>query len=223
MRALPLVLLMLGCGDPPDAPAGEGTDDADAATEAPPDAATDASLPGDVAVDATHEADGAAAVFYDDDFPAGPVDRAGRPAVTLGVLEDEDLDAYNQNHATAEWGRRWTEPIADGLRVTDGLNGVVGDTLLPPEGMAVVLSREYILLNAAAPYAAEGFLDRELLFGFQLSPEEASGGGRSLSQDVVDVMLRYTAGPPATGDRWDCVEANDAPLRDVFPYVAPPH
>ncbi len=179
------------------------------------------------ALDAAHDArirsDVLPRGFYDDDFPPGPVDRAGRPAVTFGALSVDELDAYNQDHANLEWAGRWTDRITAGLTVLDGLNGREGDSLLPPGGLAVVFVREYLLINVSKPYAAEGFLDRELVLGFLLDDAEATSGGRSLSEDVTDEILDVMVGEPQAADSWDCVDANDVPLRDVFPYVAPPH
>lgn len=179
--------------------------------------------PTDAAQDAASRSDVLARGFYDDDFPPGPVDRAGRPAVTFGLLDDAALDAYNQDHANLEWPARWTDRVAAGITALDGLNGREGDSLLPAGGLAVVFVREYLLIDVSKPYAPEGFLDRELVFGFLLDEAEATSGGRSLEEDVTDAILDVMVGAPQAGDRWDCVDENDVPRRDTFPYVAPPH
>ena len=199
-RLLFLCLVSWGCADPAGTPAlGGGRDAAaDVAAPLPVDAGRPEASPVDVGGLAdgpvADAPDGSGAGFYDDDYPAGPVDRAARPAVTFGLLPFERLDAYNQDHAKTGWVDRWSAEITEGLTRIDGLNGHEGDSILPPGGAAVVLVREYLLLHAGKPYAADGFLDRELVFGLLLPEAEASSGGRSLGQDVTDVILDAVVG-----------------------------
>ena len=44
--------------------------------------------------------------------------------------------------------------------------------------------------------------------------------GSVSADDVIDTELQIITGNPAAGD---CVDANDVPFRDKFPYLAPAH
>ena len=44
--------------------------------------------------------------------------------------------------------------------------------------------------------------------------------GRRLRDDVIDIELGVITGDPGAGD---CVDANDLPFSDLFPYLAQPH
>ncbi|MEZ4473794.1 MAG: DUF4331 family protein [bacterium] len=89
-----------------------------------------------------------------------------------------------------------------------------------PAAVGPVLADDFLLLDASKPYAEGGYLTVELaLVG--VIPEGTSGG-RSLTQNVVDVTLSALVGTPLDSN-WDCVDANDRPFQMNFPYLANPN
>ena len=98
-----------------------------------------------------------------------------------------------------------------------------GQLALPPDVLGSALAGDTILLDASKPYSNAGYLHRELVL-FGVIPEEGStSGGRSLTQNVVDLTLSALVGTVPLGSEWDCVEANDNAFPEGWPYLADPN
>ena len=75
-----------------------------------------------------------------------------------------------------------------------------------------VVHGDFLRLNVSIPNSGPG--------GGH-NPAASFPNGRRLRDDVIDILLNIiTNGALTTGDN---VDANDVPLGNVFPFLAPPH
>ena len=164
-----------------------------------------------------------------DHFPEGEqIDRMGRAAITTALIGADDKDAYNADSDVAGWAAAWSDKLTAGLAAADTLDGVNGNTQLPPDALGPFLANDWLMVDTSKPFTDGGYLTVELaLVG--VIPEGTSGG-RSLTQNVIDVTLSAVVGTgnemgtaPDLSTNWDCVDANDVPFQDGFPYLAPPN
>ncbi len=134
------------------------------------------------------------------------VDRMGIPAIATVLIPDGSEDAYNATHPRQD-RRFWRNDIRDSLLALSSLDG---SPYSRQEATAIanVLSPDLVPFD---PSSDAGF---EAL------------NGRKLADDVIDAELNIVTGG-FFGDSAvltsDCVDANDVPFRDSFPYLAPAH
>jgi len=140
--------------------------------------------------------------------------------VATALIPGAQKDAYNQDANVAGWADAWGGMITDSLVAVDALGG--GDPLLPPAAVGPVLAADYLLVDASKPYEANGYLHVELGLVGVLTPEMTTSGGRSLTQNVLDLTLAALVGTPLDSN-WDCVVGNDKEFPAGFPYLADPH
>ena len=157
------------------------------------------------------------------------IDRLGRAAVATALIGAPQKDAYNADGDRAGWADAWGAALGNGLLAADALDGVPGNSFLemsaglPPAGVGPVLADDVLILDASKPYAADGYLHRELVILGLLDDAMSTSGGRSLTQNVVDLTLSVLVGTVPLGTEWDCVEANDVPFPGMWPYLAAPN
>ena len=152
----------------------------------------------------------------------------GRAAITTALIAGPDKDAYNGDSDVANWEATWSDKLAAGLSGADTLDGVMGNSAFPPAALSPFLANDVLLINTSKPYSNAGYLHVELsIVGF-LPAADATSGGRSLPQNVIDLTLSAVVGTgneagtvPDLGANWDCVDANDKPFQEGFPYLAP--
>ncbi len=149
---------------------------------------------------------------------AAPVtDRMGRPAIATVLVPDGAEDAYN---------------MADPADDLANFQGAASDSL---EALSAFGGDATPYSPAQADALAAAFLPDILTI--DTSSSDGYGGptiplnGRRLADDVIDISL-----PVVTGDAsavggpdvggllsTDCVDSNDKPFRNSFPYLAAPH
>ncbi len=131
------------------------------------------------------------------------IDRMGRPAIATVLVDDGSEDAYNATRPAdhlADFG----DQVRDNLLFLSGLDGT-GYTEAEATAVTEVLLPDILTVDTAAP---SGYLN-----------------GRTLADDVIDISLSVvTGGLGANGTpvlSSDCIDGNDVPFADTFPYLAP--
>lgn len=134
------------------------------------------------------------------------LDRMGIPAIATVLIPDGAEDAYNATHPRQD-RRFWRNDIRDSLLTLSGLDGSPY-TRSEAKAIANVLSPDVVPFN---PASSDGF---------------AALNGRHLDDDVIDAELNIVTGGFFGGSAVltsDCVNSNDVPFSDSFPYLAPAH
>jgi len=138
-----------------------------------------------------------------------PLDRMGKPAIATVLIPDGSEDAFNATkpkNDVAVWG----DEVTASLLFLSGLDGS-GYTQEEAEFITSLLLPDVLTLDTTS---TAGFVSGPL-------------NGRQLPDDVIDFELFVvTGGLGANGSpvlTSDCVDSNDKPFSDDFPYVAPPH
>ncbi|MEM7285720.1 MAG: DUF4331 family protein [Actinomycetota bacterium] len=134
------------------------------------------------------------------------VDRMGIPAIATVLIPDGLEDAYNATHPVQD-RRFWKNDIRDSLLALSSLDGSPYTTA-EATAIAEVLSPDLVPFD---PSSDAGF---------------AALNGRQLADDVIDAELGIVTGGFFGGSAVltsDCVDANDVPFLDTFPYLAPAH
>lgn len=143
---------------------------------------------------------------------SGQIDRIGRPGINtvlIDLLEDTGLsDEYNMASDPATWDQFIPE-IQANLEAVDTLDGVTGNSVLPPEDLAPLLAVDRLIVDTSEP-ECDAYLAVELGIGGQC-------GGRTLSRDVIDDTLGAIVGPGVS----DFVDFT-SPIQDDFPFLADP-
>lgn len=160
-------------------------------------------------------------------LPTGQVDRIGRAAVSTALIPSANKDAYNQEPA-ATWAKYSTD-IKTSLEAIDNLDGKKNNAIwgLDATILSVALANDQLIIDVDMDNCDGGYLAQEIAILTASAP--AACGGRTLSQDVVDLTLQalvdFTPGatPPFTTKVTDAVDANDKAFTDAFPYLATPH
>lgn len=134
------------------------------------------------------------------------VDRMGIPAIATVLIPDGLEDAYNATHPVQD-RRFWKDDIRNSLLALSGLDG---SPYSRQEATAIanVLSPDLVPFD---PSSSDGF---------------AALNGRQLADDVIDAELNIVTGGFFGGSAVltsDCVDQNDVPFLDQFPYLAPAH
>ena len=169
-------------------------------------------------------------VCVNDDTPR-QIDRMGRPAINTALITADHKDLYN--FASNDQGIVFVPEMAALLEVIDGLDGnlanglasLFGDT---PDFVALAdfLSQDVLLYNSGIENCEGGYLAAEV--ALLLGVDQTNCGGRTLSQDVMDVTLQVLVdvtlltGNPDAVVVTDAVGENDKPFSADFPYLAAP-
>ncbi|HET9031778.1 MAG TPA: hypothetical protein VFN25_02620, partial [Dokdonella sp.] len=142
---------------------------------------------------------------------AGQIDRMGRPGINTVLINllpphnDALKDQYNQAESIASW-TQFSNEIEANLTAIDTLDGVTGNTVLPPASLAPVLADDRLIVDVSKPMC-DAYLAVELGVTNQC-------GGRTLSRDVIDDTLGAIVGPGVS----DNVSSNNT-LRTDFPFI----
>lgn len=139
------------------------------------------------------------------------VDRMGRPAINTALIdlfgENPSLtDDYNTNEDPATWSQYIPE-MEFSLTALDTLDGTVGNGLLPPEVLAVVLAEDRLLIDTSKPLC-------DAYLAVELGVDQC--GGRTLQRDVIDDTFGAVVGPGVS----DFVGDSNSYLAD-FPFLSP--
>ena len=166
------------------------------------------------------------------------IDRMGRPAINTALNHAFDptastagaaKDTYNQDANPAMWAANYTPEIAKNLAILDSLDTVCGNQPAygaPPSTMSYttlggVLAGDTLWLNTAGT-TCKIYLAVEA--NAALGVTNMDCGGRTLSEDVIDVSYSVLAeGKVGTTPVGDGVPANDVAFLTTFPYLAAAH
>jgi hypothetical protein len=139
--------------------------------------------------------------------PFRTLDRMGNPAVNVALVPFNRKDEYNAASTHDDAGGQFAADIVATLQAL-GTNASNINTLAE----VAVLHGDFLRLNVSIPNSGPG--------GGH-NPAASFPNGRRLRDDVIDILLNIiTNGALTTGDN---VDANDVPLGNVFPFLAPPH
>ena len=142
---------------------------------------------------------------------ASQVDRMGRPAINTALIDlfgamPSLTDDYNTADDPSSWSQFEAEMEAN-LTALDTLDGVVGNTLLPPMVAAQVFAADTLLIDTNQPLC-DAYLAVEL--------GVPQCGGRTLQRDVIDDTLGAVVGPGVS----DFVDDTNTFLAS-FPFIGP--
>jgi hypothetical protein len=140
------------------------------------------------------------------------VDRMGRPGVNtalIDLLASTGLkDQYNQAEAISSWPGLFQAEIEANISALDTLDGVAGNTLLPPAILAAVLVDDRLVIDMSQPFC-------DAYLAVELGLEQC--GGRTLERDVIDDTFGALVGPGVT----DFVDDTNHFLAE-FPFLGAP-
>ena len=118
-------------------------------------------------------------------------------------------DAYNTAVDPATWPGLFQTEMQNNLTALDTLDGIIGNTLLPPATAAAVLVDDWLRIDVSKPQCG-AYLAVELNNATQC-------GGRTLEADVIDVTLGAVVGPGVSDN-----VANDSVFLTSFPFLGVP-
>ena len=192
------------------------------------------------------------------------IDRMGRPAINTALnntfyLAETDAgpqtclaasdggglcaakDTYNQDGTPADWNANWGKPFFLSLAVLDaidnvcgnqaGYNATLGGTQYPAyTALAGVLAQDALWVNTGST-TCNVYLGVELN---TLGITNTDCGGRTLTENTIDVTYNLAAGTetigdagapvlPITGPATNGITAPASPPTTTFPYFAAPH
>lgn len=175
----------------------------------------------------------------------GPqIDRMGRPAINTALNHTFDVnattkgaakDAYNQDEGEGNWPTAYGSDFFASLGILDGLDGSCGNQVLyDAAGSGTAYTTAAGLLAADELYLNTANGTCSLYLGVELDYLGIAGandcGGRTLSEDVVDVSYSALAagitdgfdatGAPKIGDG---VTAHADISATMFPFLGAPH
>jgi hypothetical protein len=139
--------------------------------------------------------------------PFHTLDRMGNPAVNVALVPFNRKDEYNAANTQDDANGQFAGAIVATLQAL-GTNASNINTL----AQVAVLHGDMLHLDVSIPNNGPG------------GGHNAAGSfpnGRRLRDDTIDILLNIiTNGALTTGDN---VNANDVPLGNTFPFLAPPH
>jgi len=145
-------------------------------------------------------------------FSSGQIDRMGRPGINTALIDllasTGKKDAYNRAESRNDWTQFQSE-MQSNLTALDTLDGVTGNTLLPPATAASVFVDDRLQVNTSAA-ACGPYLAVELNVSGQC-------GGRTLERDVIDDTLGAVVGPGVSDN-----VGNDSTFLADFPFLGVP-
>jgi len=139
--------------------------------------------------------------------PFRTLDRMGNPAVNVALVPFNRKDEYNAANTQDDAAGQFAASIVATLHAL-GTNPTNVNTL----AQVAVVHGDFLRLDVSIPNSGPG--------GGH-NPAASFPNGRRLRDDVIDILLNIiTNGAIVTGDN---VNANDVPLGNTFPFLAPPH
>ncbi len=139
--------------------------------------------------------------------PFHTLDRMGNPAVNVALVPFNRKDAYNAASTEDDANGQFAGGIVATLRAL----GTSMSNINILAGVAVVHG-DFLRVDVSIPNSGPGGGG---------NPQASFPNGRRLRDDVIDILLNIiTNGAIVTGDN---VNANDVPLGNTFPFLAPPH
>ena len=132
------------------------------------------------------------------------LDRIATPAVNVALVPFAARTSTTPPPRTTTRGGTFADDIVATLQAL-GANQAAIDTLA---GVAVT-NGDYVRVNLTTANTGPGGGD---------NPGAGFPNGRRLKDDTIDTILTIIANGTPLGDN---VDANDVPLRDAFPFVAP--
>ena len=139
--------------------------------------------------------------------PFHTLDRMGNPAVNVALVPFNRKDEYNAANTQDDANGQFAAAIVATLQAL-GTNSSNINTL----AQVAVVHGDMLHLDVSIPNSGPG--------GGH-NPAASFPNGRRLRDDTIDILLNIiTNGALTTGDN---VDANDVPLGNTFPFLAPPH
>jgi len=133
------------------------------------------------------------------------IDRMGNPAVNVALIPFNRKNEYNASSTQDDANGKFAKDIVATLQAL-GTNTANINTL----ASIAVAHGDFVRVDASIPNSGHGGGD---------SAGAGFPNGRRLKDDVIDVLLNViTNGAITHGDH---VDANDVPLGDTFPFLAP--
>ena len=156
-----------------------------------------------------------------DDTASHRIDRVGRPAINTALIDAGHKDIFNfASPGEASFFKAEIEAFLLAIDNIDGdaTNGLAVAAFSDHATLAGALADDVLLYNAGTSACTDGFLALELGVADNC-------GGRTLEQDVMDVILQnlIDAGAPPTTVVTDAVDADDATVSVEFPYLVAPN
>jgi hypothetical protein len=137
--------------------------------------------------------------------PFRTLDRMGNPAVNVALVPFNRKDEYNAADTQDDAHGKFAGDIVATLQAL----GTNAGNINILAGIAV-LHGDFLRVNVSIPNTGNGGGN---------NPEASFPNGRRLRDDVIDILLSIiTNGAILTGDN---VNANDVPLGNTFPFLAP--
>ena len=135
------------------------------------------------------------------------LDRMGNPAVNVALVPFNRKDEYNAANTQDDANGQFAAAIVATLQAL-GTNSSNINTL----AQVAVAHGDFLHLDVSIRNFGQGGGN---------NPAASFPNGRRLRDDVIDILLNIiTNGALTTGDN---VDANDVPLGNTFPFLAPPH
>jgi hypothetical protein len=133
------------------------------------------------------------------------VDRMGNPAVNVALIPFLRKNEYNTSSPEDDAAGKFAPDITN----TETL---LGTDVAHKKAIANLIFKhgDYLHLDTSIPNSGSGGGD---------NPAASYPNGRRLQDDTVDIVLTVLNNGNHLGDN---VNANDVPLRDAFPFLAPP-
>ncbi len=143
---------------------------------------------------------------------SGQIDRNGRPAINPALIDvlasTGKKDQYNRAGDPAQWASLFQAEMQANLTALDTLDGITGNSLLPPATLAGVLVDDRLLIDVSRPQC-DAYLAIEV-------GNATFCGGRTLARDVIDDSLGAIVGPGVRDN-----VGNDSTFLTDFPFLGP--
>lgn len=164
------------------------------------------------------------------------LERLGRPEVKNFLLALQTRDQVNRKidlrdlynledpfHVGPDYRDAYRARLDANLAYMDTFDGVVGWPLGPggEHPLTDLFLADHLVVDVSRPYAEDGFLEieRSVLAGRR----HGSCGGRSINDDVMDVLYALVFGGLDAPRIDDGVHQSTRPGTTAFPYLAPPN
>jgi len=169
----------------------------------------------------------AESVTTDDDHTTRQIDRLGRPEITNIYMASKgktDLrDLYNGENTfklNTKNTELYRERIHDNLTFFDGLNGEKDWAPEELNHLTNLLLNDFLVVDPSKPYSESSYFDIE--YSLLRGTSYASCGGRSLNDDVMDVIFTMLIKAGKQPNISDGVTEATVPATKTFPYLASP-
>lgn len=135
------------------------------------------------------------------------LDRMGNPAVNVALIPFNKKDEYNAATTQDDANGQFAGGIVATLRALG-----TSEANIATLAQVAVVHGDFLHLDVSIPNSGPGGGD---------NAAASFPNGRRLRDDTIDILLNIiTNGAITTGDN---VNANDVPLGNTFPFLAPPH